>query len=376
MTTVFPESVTEQTKPGELLSIRDLNIEFNVRGAWTRVVSDASLDLKAGGSLALVGESGSGKTVTSLSILDLLPKPNSRVTNGSINFNGTDLLKVTPQKMRQIRGSEIAMIFQEPMTSLNPVFTIGDQIAETVRHHRNVSRKEAWARAVEVLELVGIPAAARRAKDYPHSFSGGMRQRAMIAMAISCKPKLLLADEPTTALDVTVQASILHLLRDLQSELGMAVLLVTHDLGVVADFCDDVTVMYAGEPVEVTSVESLFHRPAHPYSAALLQALPQRTSPGDDLTSIRGMVPQPDQLPPGCRFAPRCDFAMAGLCDTAHPDLVKVDGQHLTRCIRVANGELTPADLINGIDITEFEDDLLINATAVAEVDGTDQDEL
>mgnify|MGYP003457356802 FL=1 len=374
MTTVLPETATAQTTTGDLLSIRDLNIEFSSRGNWTRVVTDASLDLKAGGSLALVGESGSGKTVTSLSILQLLPKPNSRVSNGTINFNGTDLLTLPEQRMRQIRGGEISMIFQEPMTSLNPVFTVGDQIAETVRQHRGVSRKQAWARAVEVLDLVGIPAAARRAKDYPHSFSGGMRQRAMIAMAISCEPKLLLADEPTTALDVTVQASILQLLRRLQSELGMAVLLVTHDLGVVADFCDDVTVMYAGEPVEVTSVENLFERPAHPYSAGLLRSLPQRTPPGAELTSIRGMVPQPDQLPPGCRFAPRCDFAVAGLCDSIHPDIARLDAEQLTRCIRVANGELTSADLIGELPVAA-ESDVSIAATAVAELNGADHNE-
>lgn len=368
MTTLLPEAVTDAKKPGSLLSIRDLNVEFHARGKWTRVVSDAALDLNAGGSLALVGESGSGKTVTSLSILDLLPKGISRVTNGSINFAGENLLEVTESRMRAVRGGEIGMIFQEPMTSLNPVFTVGDQIAETVRRHRGVSRKEAWARAVEVLELVGIPAAARRAKDYPFSFSGGMRQRAMIAMAISCEPKLLLADEPTTALDVTVQAGILALLRQLQTDLGMAVLLVTHDLGVVADFCDDVSVMYAGEPVEVTSVERLFERPSHPYSAALLQSLPQRARPGEDLIAIRGIVPQPDQLPPGCRFAPRCDFAAAGICDTVHPDLARLDAEQRSRCVRVSTGELTSADLVAGVPSAPAA------TPSVAELNGANED--
>lgn len=373
MTILVPETTPEQAGTGSLLSIRDLNIEFFARDAWTRVVSDASLDLKPGGSLALVGESGSGKTVTSLSILQLLPKAISRVTNGSINFAGQDLLKLPESRMREVRGGEISMIFQEPMTSLNPVFTVGDQIAETVRQHRKVSKKEAWARAVEVLDLVGIPAAARRAKDYPHSFSGGMRQRAMIAMAISCEPKLLLADEPTTALDVTVQASVLQLLRRLQDELGMAVLLVTHDLGVVADFCDDVTVMYAGEPVEVAPVDDLFGRPSHPYSAALLRSLPQRTPPGEELTSIKGMVPQPDQLPPGCRFAPRCDFALAGVCDVEHPDLVKLGTGQLSRCIRVANGDLSASNLVAAPLGIPAEHDLSTTATLVAEQNGSDR---
>ena len=373
MTILFPETASEPTTAEDLLSIRDLNIEFFARGAWTRVVSDAALNLKTGGSLALVGESGSGKTVTSLSILKLLPKQISRVSKGTISFAGTDLLNATELRMRQIRGGEIGMIFQEPMTSLNPVFTVGDQIAETVRQHRKVSRKEAWARAVEVLDLVGIPAAARRAKDYPHSFSGGMRQRAMIAMAISCEPKLLLADEPTTALDVTVQASVLQLLRRLQDELGMAVLLVTHDLGVVADFCDDVTVMYAGEPVEVAPVDDLFGRPAHPYSAGLLRSLPQRTPPGQELTAIRGMVPQPDQLPPGCRFAPRCDFALEGVCDVEHPELVKLGNGQLTRCIRIANGDLTTSQLVAAPAGTPAAHDLSITATDVAEQNGSDR---
>lgn len=345
MTTVAPHVSNRSSTQDNLLSIRDLNVEFYSRGAWTRVVTDASLDLVAGGSLALVGESGSGKTVTSLSILQLLPRGNSRVSRGTIAFEDRELLTLPDRQMQRVRGGEIGMIFQEPMTSLNPVFTIGDQIAETVRRHRKMSRKEAWARAVEVLDLVGISAAARRARDYPHSFSGGMRQRAMIAMAISCEPKLLIADEPTTALDVTVQAGILKLLRRLQADLGMAVLLVTHDLGVVADFCDDVTVMYAGEPVELSDVDRLFQHPAHPYTSALLRSLPQRTALGDELVTIAGMVPQPDQLPPGCRFAPRCDFAVAGVCDTTHPELTVLPTRQVTRCLRIADGSLDPLSL-------------------------------
>lgn len=348
MSAATPDITDRTVAEGNLLSIHDLNVEFYGRGAWTRVVTDASLDLKTGGSLALVGESGSGKTVTSLSILQLLPRGNSRVPGGSITFEGRELLTLPERQMQRVRGGEIGMIFQEPMTSLNPVFTVGDQIAETVRRHRNVSRKDAWARAVEVLDLVGISAAARRARDYPHSFSGGMRQRAMIAMAISCEPKLLIADEPTTALDVTVQAGILKLLRQLQNDLGMAVLLVTHDLGVVADFCDDVTVMYAGEPVELSDVDRLFHHPVHPYTSALLRSLPQRTAPGDELVTIPGMVPPPDQLPRGCRFAPRCDFALAGVCDATHPELTVLPTQQTTRCLRIADGSLDPLSLLEG----------------------------
>ncbi|MBY6410834.1 ABC transporter ATP-binding protein [Rhodococcus sp. BP-252] len=324
-----------------LLSIDDLQVEFRTEAGWTPVVTGAHLDLAAGGTRALVGESGSGKTVTALSILGLLPKHNSRVTRGTIDFAGENLLDADDARMRSIRGREIAMIFQEPMTSLNPVFTVGEQIAETVRAHMGSSRKQAWARAIEVLDLVGIPAAARRAKDYPHSFSGGMRQRAMIAMSIACDPKLLIADEPTTALDVTVQAGVLQLLRRLQSELGTAVLLVTHDLGVVADFCDEVTVMYAGEPVETAHADHLFAEPLHPYTAGLLESLPQRIAPGDDLVAIPGMVPRPEQMPSGCRFSPRCRHSVAGTCDGRHPELIEIRSDRSTRCVRVADHDLT-----------------------------------
>ncbi|OZC47964.1 dipeptide ABC transporter ATP-binding protein DppD [Rhodococcus sp. WWJCD1] len=331
----------ELLETDSLLSIQDLQVEFRTENGWTPVVLGGQLDLGRGGTRALVGESGSGKTVTALSILRLLPAHNSRTTHGRIDFCGADLLQKSERQMRAIRGREIAMIFQEPMTSLNPVFTVGEQIAETVRTHFGTSRKHAWNRAVEVLDLVGIPAAARRAKDYPHSFSGGMRQRAMIAMSIACDPKLLIADEPTTALDVTVQASILQLLRRLQEDMGTAVLLVTHDLGVVADFCDEVTVMYAGEPVEIAHAGDLFTRPLHPYTAALLESLPQRIEPGNDLIAIPGMVPRPDNMPPGCRFSPRCTYSIPGLCDSDHPPLVAMDDERSTRCIRVVDGTVT-----------------------------------
>lgn len=320
---------------GPLLDVQGLSIEFNTaKRGWVRVVRDASLTIAPGTARALVGESGSGKTVTSLSILGLLPKAQSRVATGSVMFAGRDLTKLSERGLRKVRGGDISMIFQEPMTSLNPAYTIGDQIAETVRQHRPVSRREAWARAVEVLDLVGIPAAARRARDYPHSFSGGMRQRASIAMAIACNPKLLIADEPTTALDVTVQAAILELLRNLQSELGMAVLLVTHDLGVVADFCQDVTVMYAGEAVETGDASSLFAHPRHPYTRGLIDSLPQQAGPGEDLVSIPGVVPLPWDMPQGCAFAPRCGHFLDGTCNQEHPPLATLPGGQQSRCLR------------------------------------------
>ena len=339
--TLFANVTRPEVKSeSQLLSVRDLRIEFNSRAGWIPVVEDAAIELSAGGTHALVGESGSGKTVTALSLLGLLPQPHGRVANGEILFEGRDLTQLSESQMRPLRGREIAMIFQEPMTSLNPAFTVGDQIAESVRLHLGYSRKAAWERAVEMVDLVGIPGARRRVKEYPHSFSGGMRQRVMIAMAIACEPKLLIADEPTTALDVTVQAGILQLLRKIQEQLGMAILLVTHDLGVVADFCDQVTVMYAGEAIEVASTSELFASPAHPYTAGLLMALPQRVLPGQELQAIPGVVPRPDQMPSGCRFRLRCPYMLEGLCDGTHPELMSLGGTQSTRCIRVNNGEL------------------------------------
>jgi len=262
-----------------------------------------------------VGESGSGKTVSALAVMGLLPEGSSRV-GGSVRFEGRELTTLSPPALRQIRGNEIAMIFQEPMTSLNPAFTVGNQIAEQVRTHRQVGKDEAWRIAVEMLGRVEIPDAAARAKDYPHAFSGGMRQRVMIAMALSCSPKLLIADEPTTALDVTTQAQIIDLLHTLQREEDMAMIFVTHDLGVIADVADDVVVMYAGQIVEHTVAESIFARPRHPYTEALLSSIPQLTAPGEPLHSIPGMVPRPDQFPTGCRFHPRCPYALER-CTTA-----------------------------------------------------------
>ena len=322
-----------------LIEIEDLVIEFRTDGGWIPVVRGGSLRIDPGTVHALVGESGSGKTVTALSILGLLPRGSGRIARGSIRLEGRELTSLSEPEIRRIRGAEIGMIFQEPMTSLNPAFTIGEQIAETVRRHLRSGRRQAWSRAVEVLDQVGIPAAARRAHDYPHNFSGGMRQRAMIAMAIACKPKCLIADEPTTALDVTVQAGILRLLDDLRTSMGMSVLLVTHDLGVVARFAHDLTVMYAGEPVEVGRVAEVLRSPRHPYTQGLLRSLPQNSPLGSDLYFIPGRVPRPGQMPPGCAFAPRCEFAVDDPCTAQTAHLVATEAGRASRCVRVQRGD-------------------------------------
>jgi oligopeptide/dipeptide ABC transporter ATP-binding protein len=292
-----------------LLSVENLRIEFLTNGEWLPVMEEATFSVSPGRTLGLVGESGSGKTVSALAVMGLLPPKVSRVS-GSARFAGPDLMRLSPGELRQIRGNDISMIFQEPMTSLNPAFTVGNQVAEQVRTHRHLNRDESWKIAVEMLERVEIPDAKNRAKDYPHAFSGGMRQRVMIAMALSCSPKLLIADEPTTALDVTTQAQIVELLHNLQQEEEMAMIFVTHDLGVIADVADDVVVMYAGQIVESAEVNDLFARPRHPYTEALLSSIPQLTPPGEHLHAIPGMVPRPDQFAAGCRFSPRCPYAI------------------------------------------------------------------
>ena len=288
-----------------LLEVRSLRIEFLTRQDWLPVMEDADFTVQRGKTLGLVGESGSGKTVSALAIMGLLPAKVSRVA-GSILFEGRDLTSLSAASLRKLRGNDIAMIFQEPMTSLNPAFTVGNQIAEQVRAHREINRADAWKVAVEMLDRVEIPHAATRAQDYPHAFSGGMRQRVMIAMALSCSPKLLIADEPTTALDVTTQSQIIELLHTLQSEEDMAMIFVTHDLGVIADVAADVVVMYAGQIAEQATALDLFGRPRHPYTAALLDSIPQLIPRGEPLHAIPGMVPRADQFPAGCRFAPRC----------------------------------------------------------------------
>ncbi|MFP5069854.1 ABC transporter ATP-binding protein [Pseudonocardia nantongensis] len=320
-----------------LLEVDGLRVEFATDHGWATVVDGTSFRLGAREIVGLVGESGSGKTVTGLSVLGLLPRGVGRVGGGRIELAGRNLLGLSERELRSIRGNDVAMIFQEPMTSLNPAFRVGDQIAETVRLHRGGSRRAARERAIEVLGLVGIPQPRRRVDDYPHEFSGGMRQRAMIAMAVSCEPRLLIADEPTTALDVTIQAQVLELLADMQSELGMSVLLVTHDLGVVAEVCERVIVMYAGQVVEQAGVTELFDHPRHPYTEGLLAAMPQLGTRERRPSSISGRTPEPWAMPPGCRFAPRCSYALAG-CEVP-PPLVRTRPDHLTRCIR--HDELT-----------------------------------
>jgi oligopeptide/dipeptide ABC transporter ATP-binding protein len=320
-----------------LLSVEGLTIDLP--GRQPGLVEDVTFHVREGRSTALIGESGCGKTLTSMSILGLLPTA-VRVSAGSVWFDGVDLLTCTPRQLRRIRGGPVGMVFQEPMSSLNPTMTVGDQIAEARRLHLGERRGAALARARELLERVGIPNAARRIGSYPHEMSGGMQQRVMIAAAIACEPKLVIADEPTTALDVTIQAEILALLRDLQRDLDLAVLLVTHDLGVVADFCDDVVVMYAGHIAERTTVDRLFYEPGHPYSSALLAAVPQIGQARSRLTVIPGRVPSAGAYPAGCRFEPRCAHALESRCREPQPDVLLGDG-HRTRCGRVASGDLT-----------------------------------
>lgn len=318
--------------PDALLVVRDLTVEFVSPAATVAVVQDVGFEVRRGEVLGLVGESGSGKTVTSLAIMRLIPSPPGRIAAGSIEFDGTDLLALSSKEMRHLRGNDIAMVFQDPMTSLNPAFTMGDQLIEAVRLHRRVNKATARQRALDLLDMVGIPDPKRRLNDYPHQFSGGMRQRGVIAMALACEPRLLIADEPTTALDVTVQAQILELLRDLQREAGMSMIFVTHDLGVVADLCDRVAVMYAGQIVENSPVEDLFDRPRHPYAAGLLKSMPQAARAGERLNSIPGVVPSPGFMPAGCRFAPRCPYTTER-CTSQPIELVRHNG-HSFRCVR------------------------------------------
>jgi oligopeptide/dipeptide ABC transporter ATP-binding protein len=321
-----------------LLSVRGLTIDLPGTPGQPGLVEDVSFDLHRRRSLALIGESGCGKSLTSMAILRLLP-PGLPVRAGSVMFDGVDLVRCGERELRGVRGGPVGIVFQEPMSSLNPTMTVGDQIAEAREIHLGERRSTALRRAVELLDRVGIPNARARIRSYPHELSGGMQQRVMIAAAIACDPKLLIADEPTTALDVTIQAEILELLRDLRRDLDLAVMLVTHDLGVVADFCDDVVVMYAGHVVERTSVEGLFYQPMHPYSSALLAAVPHGR-PRTRLTVIPGRVPPAGRFPDGCRFQPRCGHALPEVC--AQPQVeTELAGGHRTRCGRVAGGTVT-----------------------------------
>jgi len=294
--------------PDVLLDVRDLRTYFHVMDGLVKAVDGVSFTIKRGETLGIVGESGCGKSVTSLSIMRLLDIPPGEIASGEIWLDGQDLLTLSPEEMREVRGNDVAMIFQEPMTSLNPVFTVGDQITEAVVQHTRMSKKEAWNKAIESLRLVGISNPERRVKQYPHELSGGMRQRVMIAMALSCDPKLLIADEPTTALDVTIQAQILELMRKIQDETDSALMLITHDLGVVAEMVEDVAVMYAGRIVERGTVEDVLVRPKHPYTEGLLTSIPSKGMRGSRLNVIKGTVPNPFNMPKGCNFAPRCPY--------------------------------------------------------------------
>ncbi len=319
-----------------LLEVKGLSTAFFTDDGVVKAVDDVSFSIPKGRTLGLVGESGCGKSVTSLSIMRLIAPP-GRVTQGEILFDGVDLLKLPEEEMRRIRGNKISMIFQEPMTSLNPVFTIGSQIMEAIVLHQNVSKQEARTRAIAMLEKVKIPAASTRIDEYPHQMSGGMRQRVMIAMALACNPALLIADEPSTALDVTIQAQILDLMRDLQNELGMSVLIITHDLGVVAELSDYVAVMYASKMVEFATAKELFANPLHPYTLGLFNSRPSlgkvRT---ERLNVIRGTVPNPLRFPTGCKFHPRCDLAESSgameRCKSAEPALRELRPGHLVAC--------------------------------------------
>ena len=323
-----------------LLRIEGLSVEFRAGRGWTRVVDDVSLSVDRAQTVGLVGESGSGKTVSALATIGLAQRIGAKVAARSIEFEGQELTALRPSAMNRLRGSRIGMIFQQPARSLDPAYTVGDQIAETIRRFGNVSRREAWRRAVEMLDRVHIADAAKRAKEYPHTFSGGMCQRVMIAMALACGPSLLIADEPTTALDVTVQARILNLLRELQQETGVAILFISHDLGVIAETCESVFVMYAGQVVEHAVAEDLYFEPQHPYTEGLLGSIP-RVGQSNRLVTIAGNVPPMDQLPGGCRFHPRCPYAVAGRCDDAEPELHSVSLGHSARCVRA--GELSLA---------------------------------
>jgi len=320
-----------------LLDIRGLRTYFSVRGHTAKAVDDVSLSILPGQTLGLVGESGCGKSVTAHSVMRLIPTPPGRIAGGEIRFEGQDLARASESRMRRIRGNRISMIFQEPMTSLNPTYPVGDQVGEVLRLHEKMSRAEARARSVEMLQLVGIPAAEKRIEDYPHQMSGGMRQRVMIAMALACSPKLMIADEPTTALDVTIQAQILDLMNQLKAETGAAILFITHDLGVIAEMSQHVAVMYAGRMMEYADARTLFRDPKNPYTVGLLGSIPVlgRENPGGRLKTIPGVVPSLLRLPEGCLFSDRCPDVFAD-CRRIVPEMVPVGENHLVRCLKYA----------------------------------------
>jgi peptide/nickel transport system ATP-binding protein len=319
-------------KKEKILEVKGLRTSFFTDEGEVKAVDGVDFSIEKGKTLGIVGESGSGKSITSLSILRLLQEPVGRVVGGEVIFKGENLLDKTKKQMMQIRGNNVSMIFQEPMTSLNPTLTCGEQIAESVRIHQKLGRKAAWVKAVDMLRLVGIPSPEKRAKQYPFELSGGMRQRVMIAIALACNPELLIADEPTTALDVTIQAQILELMRKLQDELGTSLMLITHDLGVVAEMCDKVAVMYCGKVVEYADVQTIFSSPKHPYTVGLLNSVPKHDQDVEgDLSVINGSVPSPFNLPQGCRFAPRCPHAK-DICRSTLPYFKETEDGDQVRC--------------------------------------------
>ncbi|MFM2308282.1 MAG: hypothetical protein RLY87_402 [Chloroflexota bacterium] len=329
-----------------LLEVRNLETQFKTQDGVVKAVNNVSFYVNRSETLGIVGESGSGKSVTSLSVMRLIPNPPGRISGGEVVFDGQDILKLSEEKMRELRGNRIAMIFQDPMTSLNPVLNIGQQITESLILHLKLSAREARDRAIELLNMVGIPGAAKRIDEYPHQFSGGMRQRVMIAMALACNPELLIADEPTTALDVTIQAQILELIKRLQSELGMAVIIITHDLGVVAGMADRVMVMYAGRVVEEGTTHDIFNNPRMPYTIGLLKSIPRLDDALDRrLEPIRGMPPDLITLGAVCAFGARCDYFKAGVCDAQVPALRSVGANHNAACLFDITSE-TPTNAV------------------------------
>lgn len=321
---------------GSFLSVRDLHVEYTSDGQVIHAVNGVSFDLEKGNSLGLVGETGAGKTSIAKAILGILPVPPARVTEGSIVLEGEDLLQKSEQEMLSVRGNKISMIFQDPMTALNPVMSVGQQIEEVIRIHNNITNHEAKQRTIDMMKMVGIT--AERYDDFPHQFSGGMKQRIVIAMALACKPQLLLADEPTTALDVTIQAMVLDIIDELRETLKTSMILITHDLGVVARMCDDVAVVYAGEIIEYGSKKDIFLHPSHPYTVGLFRSLPDMAKGERRLHVIEGQLPDPANLPQGCKFAERCQYATKS-CMTATPDLREMTPGHFCRCIRYGAGK-------------------------------------
>ena len=320
----------------KLLEIKNLSVEYRSDDAIIYAVNGVNLSLEKGEALGLVGETGAGKTTIAKSIMRILPPAQAHITSGEIIYEGQDLLTLKEKDMQKVRGNKIAMIFQDPMTALNPVETVGFQIAESIKQHNKISKNEARDRAGDMLELVGIP--RERFTDYPHQFSGGMKQRVVIAMALACNPELLLADEPTTALDVTIQAQVLDMMRDLKAKLGTSVILITHDFGVVADFCSSVAVTYAGEIIERGSVDRIFNNPSHPYTQGLFNSLPSLETTSRRLKPIKGLMPDPSNLPEGCRFCDRCDYATER-CSKAAPEVTEIEPGHFVKCYRARGDE-------------------------------------